>query len=139
MSKGKVRCVGTALDLKQEFGIGYHLSFVMLPTDFEVKAPHCDQEALLAYVQESLPGTELLHSGHAEVSVQIPQQAASRFPGFLRGLHDRQEGTPITRSPWKKSLMKELGFKSYGLDMTTLEEVFLKIALEEEEAENQDN
>ena len=35
--------------------------------------------------------------------------------------------------------MKELGFKSYGLDMTTLEEVFLKIALEEEEAENQDN
>lgn len=55
---------------------------------------------------------KLLSNVGAELSFQLPLSASSRFPALLSGMDDRGE---------------ELGIETYGLSVTTLEEVFLRV------------
>lgn len=65
-------------------------------------------EGLLHLVQAHVPAAALLSAAGAEVSVRLPKDAAAAFPAALRAL-DAAAG--------------ELGVASYGLSVTTLEEV----------------
>eukprot|EP00878_Enallax_costatus_P019215 GHUV01020268.1.p1 GENE.GHUV01020268.1~~GHUV01020268.1.p1 ORF type:complete len:1409 (+),score=442.81 GHUV01020268.1:441-4229(+) len=70
-------------------------------------------EALLQVIRDHVPSAVLLSAAGAEVSVRLPKEESAAFPAVLRSLDAEAD---------------VLGVASYGLSVTTLEEVFLAIA-----------
>lgn len=109
LSKGRLRCVGSSLFLKQIFGVGYHLD--MVPTT------KCDLERVKQLVLEYVPGASEDARSVSTLSFVLPLSSTPSFPAFFRYLEDKN---------------RDLGVESYGISMTTLEEVFLRLAHEAE-------
>ncbi|CAN0135768.1 unnamed protein product, partial [Hapterophycus canaliculatus] len=66
-----------------------------------------------ALVRSHVKASVLLSNVGAEVSFQLPSNASSSFKDMLLEMDHRKQ---------------ELGINSYGVSVTTLEEVFLKVA-----------
>uniref|UniRef100_A0A2C9L5H4 ABC transporter domain-containing protein n=2 Tax=Biomphalaria glabrata TaxID=6526 RepID=A0A2C9L5H4_BIOGL len=118
ISKGKLRCCGSSLFLKNKFGIGYHLTMVV--------TPDCEVNEVTSLLQSKIPDVILQRSHGKEVSYTIPLKDVSKFSELFAHLDQESNN---------------LGIKSYGVSMTTLEEVFLKLESEEVseiEAENEE-
>jgi len=151
MSDGSLRCCGSSLFLKNRFGVGYNLTLVKKmkssnsqavlnpvfqqedeekstpPTDFTPSnLSLCDEAAVLKLITDFVPSQKLLSNVGAEMSFQLPQEVSKDFKPMLNKL-DAQ--------------LKTLGVESYGISMTTLEEVFIRVAegLHEEGAQDQIN
>jgi len=107
MHKGQLECCGSSMFLKRKFGVGYNLVIT--------KEASKDSTLLQKHVETHVDGAELLSDVGTEVSFQLPLAAASSFPSLLTALDD----------PDQKVVM---GCASYGLSVTTMEEVFLKVA-----------
>ncbi|KAI8501113.1 ATP-binding cassette sub- A member 5 [Branchiostoma belcheri] len=112
ISKGTLRCAGSSLFLKNRYGVGYHLGLVT--------SLNCDSAQITAKVQEHVPEAELIRSHAMELSYTLPLERVENFADLFSTL-DNNSGT--------------LGVQNYGISMTTLEEVFLKLR-EDEEADN---
>lgn len=113
MSKGTLKVLGTSVELKNSFGVGYYFVFV--------KKEGCDSSYISNLVSKHFDGKETLVSDERnEINFQIPTECLSKFSDFFEELDNSIE---------------ELQLHSYGIYTTTLEEVFLKIAEEEEELE----
>ncbi|KAI8794117.1 ATP-binding cassette sub-family A member 5 isoform X1 [Biomphalaria glabrata] len=104
MSKGKLRCCGSSLFLKNKFGIGYHLTMVV--------TPDCEVSLVTSLLQSKIPDVILQRSHGKEVSYTIPLKDVSKFSDLFAHLDQESNN---------------LGIKSYGVSMATLEEVFLKL------------
>lgn len=115
MAKGSLMCLGSSLFLKNRFGAGYKLTMVK-----ESKQPN---EVIGRYLEEHLGGVKKQSEVSSEITYQIPTELAHKFTTFFDGF-DNQLGN--------------LGIKSYGISITTMEEVFLKINEEFAEENNQD-
>ncbi|KXZ53111.1 hypothetical protein GPECTOR_7g1001 [Gonium pectorale] len=76
--------------------------------------------AVLSLVRDHVPSAQLLSCAGSELVVRLPREAGAAFPGLLRALDG-----PVGR--------QELGVASWGLSLTTLEEVFLAITATAEE------
>ncbi|XP_063368836.1 cholesterol transporter ABCA5-like [Cydia amplana] len=114
ISKGRVRCAGTSLFLKNKFGIGYHLTLVLDGA--------CREHQITRLVRGHVPRAEKARRHGRELSYILPHYAVHLFPPlFLAIEQEIREKT------------NRLGITSYGVSMTTLEEVFL--SLEGENAE----
>jgi len=114
LRQGKLRCMGTAFELKNSFGIGYHLTMVKNDN----KASDKEIDAFMeAFFDKDWSSIKVLNSSAVEITYQLPTVLVPRFPTFFSEL-DQNCG--------------KLGIKSYGIQMTTLEEVFLKIAAEDQ-------
>ncbi|CAH1274359.1 ABCA5 [Branchiostoma lanceolatum] len=111
ISKGKLRCAGSSLFLKNRYGVGYHLGLVT--------SLNCDSTQVTAKIEEHVPEAELIRSHAMELSYTLPLERVENFADLFSTL-DNNSGT--------------LGIQNYGISMTTLEEVFLKLR-EDEEAE----
>jgi len=112
MSKGKIKAQGTSLFLKNHFGIGYHLHII--------KNPNFNNDAMSQFIDKYIRGKQILQTGRGsgiEITYQLPIAELKHFPNFLRSLEQN---------------MVTLNMQSYGISITTLEEVFIKIALEDE-------
>jgi hypothetical protein len=70
-------------------------------------------DGLLQLVQQHVPSAQVMSAAGSEVSMRLPKEEAAAFPAALRALDAAAE---------------QLGVSSYGLSVTTLEEVFLSIA-----------
>eukprot|EP00892_Ulva_mutabilis_P002745 jgi/Ulvmu1/12471/UM009_0123.1 len=68
-----------------------------------------------ALVRSHVPQASVLTRCADEVSFRLPRASVTEFPNLLRGLEGSKD---------------DLGIRSYGLSVTTLEEVFLRIASE---------
>uniref|UniRef100_A0A8C3C119 ATP binding cassette subfamily A member 10 n=1 Tax=Cairina moschata TaxID=8855 RepID=A0A8C3C119_CAIMO len=103
ISHGRLKCVGSSLFLKKKWGIGYHLS------------ESCNVESVTSLVKQHIPN--VIFSGHSqyELRYKLPLENVNKFPDLFRGLD--------SCSDW--------GIINYGVSMTTLEDVFLRL---EEEA-----
>jgi ABC-type multidrug transport system ATPase subunit len=112
MSKGKLKCKGSSLFLKSRLGVGYTLSCAI-----EAAA---DVEAIANVVTEAVPNAEVLSQVAGEISFQLPMGDVPAFPDMLEAL----EGASTA-----------IGLKSFGISVTTIEEVFLKVGHDEEVAE----
>ena len=111
MSKGKLKVLGTSVELKNSFGVGYYFVFV--------KKEGCDTQGITDLMEKHFEGQEkLMRDETAEIQFQIPTSCSALFAGFFAEID---------------SCMNDLDLESYGIYTTTLEEVFLRIA--EEEAE----
>ncbi|GMH37365.1 hypothetical protein BSKO_05238 [Bryopsis sp. KO-2023] len=129
MAEGTLAAVGTSLELKSEYGEGYTLTFVLNSETSSQKNGNpvssstigkTDASSLASpsvrrvveLVEGHVPSSKVLSSAGNEVSFRLPRGDARSFPDLLRKIEGRK---------------KELGIVGYGLSVTTLEEVFLKI------------
>ena len=115
LSRGRPQCVGSALFLKRRFGIGYSLT---ISTKVGDRAAADGAERLL----RTLFGAEPFEKHGAELVFRLPMAANGRFGDLLDAL-----------DAWKARGQ----VSAYGLSVTTLEEVFLRLAQLDAAAEPQ--
>lgn len=106
MGEGKLICCGSSVFLKNKFGVGYNLTLVKQDTTV-------DSNPIIALITSCIPEVKVLSNVSAELAFQLPMQTVSKFPE----LFDKLDGK-----------LNELKVNSYGISITTLEEVFLKVA-----------
>uniref|UniRef100_H2YP11 ABC transporter domain-containing protein n=1 Tax=Ciona savignyi TaxID=51511 RepID=H2YP11_CIOSA len=109
LSKGKLRCVGSSLFLKNKYGVGYHLGIVTKTSNKVEEITDC--------VKSHIADSELHRSAGFELSYTLPLSEVGRFAGLFADLESKGENLEI---------------QSYGVSMTNLEEVFLRIGEEDE-------
>ncbi|GLE03144.1 hypothetical protein PINS_up012023 [Pythium insidiosum] len=105
MAEGQLRCCGSSLYLKNRYGAGYNLTLV--------KRDHCPEDALIRFINERVPRANLLSNVGAEIAFQLPLDASAEFPQLFEDLD---------------SSLEKVGILSYGISVTTMEEVFIKVA-----------
>ena len=66
-----------------------------------------------SFIKTMVPEAALLSDVSAEIAFQLPISAAPKFKDLFEGLDSR---------------LKDFNIQTYGISITTLEEVFLKIA-----------
>ena len=107
LGDGKLRCCGSSLYLKKIFGVGYNMIIEKCNAiNFNEKQV---EVAILSYVSEA----KLLTNVGAELTLQLPFHSANKFQFLFEYLD--------------KNLI-DLNIRSYGISVTTLEEVFIKVA-----------
>ncbi|CAM9405596.1 unnamed protein product, partial [Scytosiphon promiscuus] len=135
MADGALRCCGSSIFLKNHFGVGYNLTVVRDIGIDDIQAAYetgmedgKDDESydptstatqeesarpIKHLVRSHVKEATLLSNVGAEISFQLPNDASSSFQAMLTEI-DRRKA--------------ELHVNSYGLSVTTLEEVFLRVA-----------
>ncbi|XP_008120205.2 ATP-binding cassette sub-family A member 10 isoform X1 [Anolis carolinensis] len=103
ISYGKLTCVGSSLFLKKKWGIGYHLRMHINEM--------CDPERTTSLVKQHISDARLSEQRENELSYTLPLEHVDRFPGLFCDI-DQQTN---------------LGIVHYGVTMTTMEDVFLKL------------
>ena len=111
MSQGELRCCGSSLFLKKEFGVGYNIVMERHTNHGQLGSDKPIDDFVRSYVSDA----KLLSSVGMEISYQLPLESSAAFPSMFVSLDSRLE---------------ELGVIEYGVSVTTLEEVFLSIAHE---------
>ena len=106
MSAGRLRCCGSSMFLKQKFGLGYRLTLSK-----RVGSTLCDQP-LRDLILKHVPEAQLQSDHGAEITYQLPKHQ-SNFPQMFQELD---------------AIKSEAQVDSWGISMTTLEEVFLRLA-----------
>ena len=109
MSQGKLYCSGSPLFLKKRFGVGYNLSIVK-----SIEGPtQPDFSKIEALVARQIPESRVFNTASAEIIFEIPLDCTYRFRSFFEELD---------------ASMKKLGIEAYGISVTTLEEVFIRVS-----------
>uniref|UniRef100_A0A5F9DDS2 ATP binding cassette subfamily A member 5 n=1 Tax=Oryctolagus cuniculus TaxID=9986 RepID=A0A5F9DDS2_RABIT len=108
ISQGILKCVGSSIFLKSKWGIGYRLSTYI--------DRYCATESLSSLVKQHIPGATLLQQNDQQVVYSLPFKDMDKFSGLFSALDTHSN----------------LGIISYGVSMTTLEDVFLKLEVEAE-------
>ncbi|XP_054565135.1 ABC-type organic anion transporter ABCA8-like [Eptesicus fuscus] len=103
LSKGKLKCAGSSLFLKKKWGIGYHLSLQLNEM--------CVQEKITSIVTKHIPDAKLSAKSEGKLVYTLPLEKTNKFPELYENL----------------DLHPDLGIENYGVSMTTLNEVFLKL------------
>ncbi|NWT20072.1 ABCA9 protein, partial [Vireo altiloquus] len=103
ISHGRLKCVGSSLFLKKKWGICYHLRIHV--------SESCDVENVTSLVKGYIPHAKF--SGHSqyELRYKLPLEHVNKFPDLFSGLDS----------------CSEQGIINYGVRMTTLEDVFLRL------------
>ncbi|KAM8992316.1 ATP-binding cassette sub-family A member 10-like [Ara ararauna] len=113
ISHGRLKCVGSSLFLKKKWGICYHLRIHV--------SESCDIKNVTSLVKRYIPN--VIFSGHSqyELRYKLPLENMNKFPDLFSGLDS----------------CSDQGIINYGVSMTTLEDVFLR--LEEEATVDQED
>eukprot|EP01135_Chromosphaera_perkinsii_P008446 Nk52_evm14s1360 gene=Nk52_evmTU14s1360 len=112
---GRLCTMGSSLFLKSKYGIGYHMVVV--------KEEGCASEACTELLRKHIPEAQLVSDVGAEISYILPSNESSAFGPMFRELEANKNS---------------LRYASYGISVTTLEEVFLKVGEIEDKLENKD-
>ncbi|XP_075748661.1 ATP binding cassette subfamily A member 3 [Rhipicephalus microplus] len=104
MSNGVVQCCGSPFFLKKNLGAGYHMAIVKKPT--------CDTRAVMDVVISFAPSAELESNVGTEMALRIGRCDQPAFKHLFSHLEENKE---------------KLGIASFGVSVTTLEEVFLRV------------
>ena len=114
MAEGQLRCCGSSLFLKNRFGAGYNLTMVKRESP-EGGQPSCDTALVSALIGRHVKGHKLLSDVGSEVTFQLPTAVSASFPALLHALDEQLDA---------------LGLEEYGISVTTMEEVFIRVARE---------
>lgn len=104
MSEGKLKCGGTSMFLKRNFGIGYYLNVE--------KGMKFSTDYFLEFVQSHIKGTIILKDTYQTATLGIPFGFTNMFPTIFKEIDQR---------------LDEFGIQTYGLSITTLEDVFIRM------------
>jgi ATP-binding cassette subfamily A (ABC1) protein 3 len=106
MSEGRLQCCGSSLFLKSKFGVGYNLSMTRT-------SPFCSESVVFDLVKRHVPEAIPLSSAGGEISFQLPSSNKAAFAQLFQELEGK---------------LDTLHIGSFGVSMTTLEEVYLRLA-----------
>ncbi|XP_057982078.1 ABC transporter A family member 1 [Malania oleifera] len=119
MANGSLRCCGSSLFLKQQFGVGYTLTLVKT-------APSASVAADIVY--RHIPSATCVSDVGTEISFKLPLASSSMFESMFREIERcMKRSSPNVETAGSEG-MYSLGIESYGISVTTLEEVFLRVA-----------
>mmetsp|Transcript_63287 Transcript_63287/g.87400 ORF Transcript_63287/g.87400 Transcript_63287/m.87400 type:complete len:237 (+) Transcript_63287:2134-2844(+) len=105
MAGGRLVCLGRSLFLKKRYGVGYNLTLV--------KNSKVENKEVEPYLKDNLGNSVVkLSEVSSEITFQIPTDLSNRFKEFFQEF-DKQ--------------LFSLDIQSYGISVTTLEEVFLSV------------
>ncbi|KAG9329357.1 hypothetical protein JZ751_005514, partial [Albula glossodonta] len=108
ISQGRLKCVGSSLYLKTKCGVGYHLRM-------SVTEGH-DVDRITSLVSQHIPKAQLSRQQEAELTYMLPFESMDLFSGLFSEMDSRPD----------------LRITNYGVSMTTLEDVFLRLEAEAE-------
>jgi ABC-type multidrug transport system ATPase subunit len=108
VKEGRLRCIGSSKFLKENFGIGY-----LMRCSLSQKAV---PESIFQIVKSEIPVAGIASSAGAELALRMPRDAVHTFPKLFETLEMRKG---------------DLGILSFGIETTTLEEVFMRIINED--------
>ncbi|XP_042688868.1 cholesterol transporter ABCA5 [Centrocercus urophasianus] len=108
ISQGMLKCLGSSLFLKSKWGIGYRLSM-------HIDA-YCNTEATTSLIRQHIPTASLIQENTQQLVYTLPLRDMDKFAGLFSDLDTHSH----------------LGVISYGVSMTTLEDVYLKLEVEAE-------
>lgn len=104
-------CLGSSLFLKNRYGVGYNITMVKKSKENNVK--------IEKYLQANLgPEVKFMSEVSSEITFQIPNAYSTQFKTFFEKFDNDLDSVDI---------------RSYGISVTTLEEVFLKVGHGESE------
>lgn len=103
MADGDLKTVGTSFFLKKRFGVGYRLTLV--------KKPLCNPNNVVQFLSRYIPNIAVESNIGTELSFILPEDKTRYFKKIFKDLEDN---------------LDELKVLSFGLSLTTMEEVFLK-------------
>uniref|UniRef100_A0A8W7P6N4 ABC transporter domain-containing protein n=1 Tax=Anopheles coluzzii TaxID=1518534 RepID=A0A8W7P6N4_ANOCL len=104
MAEGELKACGSSFFLKKRFGVGYRLICV--------KGANCDRARLTGILRQHIPNINIDTDIGSELSYVLNEDYTAVFQDLLRDLEDNVE---------------QCGITSYGISLTTLEEVFLRV------------
>ncbi|XP_008435868.1 cholesterol transporter ABCA5 isoform X1 [Poecilia reticulata] len=108
ISQGQLKCVGSSLYLKIKCGVGYHLRMSI--------SEGCDMEKVTSLMKQHVPKAKLSRQHDTELTFTLPFESMNTFSGLFSEL----------------DCQPQLGIINYGVSMTTLEDVFLRLESEAE-------
>eukprot|EP00026_Physarum_polycephalum_P000360 Phypoly_transcript_00360.p1 GENE.Phypoly_transcript_00360~~Phypoly_transcript_00360.p1 ORF type:complete len:1639 (+),score=219.92 Phypoly_transcript_00360:165-5081(+) len=114
ITQGELRSMGTSLALKSEHGIGYQLHVYVQD---HTKSP----AQIVAFCTRRIESATVAHSSKGSITFNIPKSSANFLPQLLRDL---------------ESTLDTLGISEITVNLSSLEDVFLKIAGEDVAAED---
>jgi ATP-binding cassette subfamily A (ABC1) protein 3 len=109
MAEGKLVCLGSPLFLKKRFGVGYNL---VIAKKRNVASPQ-HSRFMVELIKKHVAHAKLLSDVSAEISFQLPLSSSNLFSELLNELDQR---------------LNELELENYSISVTTLEEVFIRVA-----------
>lgn len=112
MADGEIKCCGSSLFLKKQFKTGYHLTMV--------KTSNFNQERAGEFIRKHIHDFFINQNTVSEMIYNIPFEASAQFPQMFEELDDT---------------MDKIGISSYGIAITSLEDVFLKVGEERHKLE----
>lgn len=107
MGDGQLKCVGSSLFLKNIFGVGYNMTLE------KKSAISFDSNKVVNLIASHVPECNVLTDVGTELTVQLPFSSSDKFQTLFEYIDVN---------------IDTLGLQSYGISVTTLEEVFIKIA-----------
>ncbi|KAN0029456.1 hypothetical protein ACTA71_007583 [Dictyostelium dimigraforme] len=112
ISHGKLRCDGTSLFLKNRFGQGYLLTCSKILENIN----NFNTQMVSNFVKSFIPGASILTDSGAELSYRLPTESLSNFPQFFTEFDNN---------------LSRFGILTYGISVTSLEEVFISLGQED--------
>eukprot|EP00808_Paulinella_micropora_P015761 g60953.t1 len=111
MGKGRLICCGSTLFLKGHYGVGYNMTVT------KRNATAASNERLANTVKKYVPEFSVLNESAGEISYRLPLRCSEKFADLFDAI-DKDR--------------KQLAVDTYGMSVTTLEEVFLRVGAEDE-------
>ncbi|KAJ3012295.1 UNVERIFIED_CONTAM: hypothetical protein HDU68_001287, partial [Siphonaria sp. JEL0065] len=107
LGEGELKCVGSSLFLKKEFGVGYTLVVVVpgIATSYS--------ETVGKIVTEFAPDTEIVSIAGGEIHFRLSPTYSAYFGHLIRRLENSKDVV-----------------QSFNLSVTTLDEVFLRLSMD---------
>jgi ATP-binding cassette, subfamily A (ABC1), member 3 len=109
VKEGRLRAIGSSRYLKKTFGLGYLLKF-------SLAGGSSKSDEIKDMIQEFIPDADVISNAGTELSLRLPKDGTDQFPKMFAQIEYSFE---------------RLGIKSYGIETSTLEEVFMRIVNED--------
>lgn len=103
MTAGNVQCCGSSFFLKRKYGAGYYLIMDI--------SSQCQPDKITNLLRKHIPYLEIKSHIGSELTYQLSEHESAKFESMLYDLENN---------------FQSLGVQSYGVSLTTLEEVFMK-------------
>ena len=105
MGDGHMVCCRSSLFLKNKYGIGYSITFTK-------SSPDQSSGPILDTIRKYVPDCEILTDVATDLAIQVSMEHVSKFPALFNELDGSKD---------------KLKYVEYGISITTLEEVFLRV------------
>ncbi|KAK3023522.1 hypothetical protein RJ639_044788 [Escallonia herrerae] len=119
MANGSLKCCGSSLFLKHQYGVGYTLTLVKTAPGVSVAAD---------IVYRYIPSATCVCEVGTEISFKLPLASSSSFESMFREIERYMRRSGPDSNAIGRDDQSYLGIESYGISVTTLEEVFLRVA-----------